>query len=338
MPRLTTLDDISFPVKECPVFTTLRGVEGEQTLEVPESKALVNGRTQRVIGIVSRGYRLVTNEEALALAYECCEQVFPSTKAVEWHVDVVDAPASGGHCAIDLIHSSAALNFADVRPTKRPEVFGPFIRVTNSYNGLRALAFDIGFYRKVCRNGLIAPDTIIHFRFAHQRKDLGSGVRFDVAHSRLAKLQDKLGTYLAAVSGFAIPRKAFDRIVRGVLRIRPLKATRPKSAEAEDWEKVQAHLKALCNRYADELGDNGYAVLNAITDFASQPLESRHIQRDRHSLQRLAGLWLSDFSEKCRQPVFSLAEYLNALDDGAGSEAKRVGAGGRGRGAAALSA
>ena len=30
-----------------------------------------------------------------------------------------------------------------------------FIRLTNSYNGLRAPAFDIGFHRKVCKNGLI---------------------------------------------------------------------------------------------------------------------------------------------------------------------------------------
>ena len=61
---------------------------------------------------------------------------------------------------------TASLDFGEIQPGKRPEAFGPFIRVTNSYNGLRALAFDIGFYRKVCRNGLIAPDTIVQFKFA----------------------------------------------------------------------------------------------------------------------------------------------------------------------------
>jgi hypothetical protein len=52
-------------------------------------------------------------------------------------------------CHIDLVHRTAALDFADVRAGQRPDAFGPFIRVTNSYSALRALAFDIGFYRKV---------------------------------------------------------------------------------------------------------------------------------------------------------------------------------------------
>jgi len=77
----------------------------------------------------------------------------------------LDQFVRAGYCHIDLIHNSAALDFTFVPPHQRPEAFGPFIRVTNSYNSLRALAFDIGFYRKVCKNGLIIPDTIIRFKF-----------------------------------------------------------------------------------------------------------------------------------------------------------------------------
>jgi hypothetical protein len=53
---------------------------------------------------------------------------------------------TAGHCFIDLVHNSAALDFTGVPVQGRPEAFGPFIRVTNSYNGLRALAFNIGFF------------------------------------------------------------------------------------------------------------------------------------------------------------------------------------------------
>jgi len=190
------------------------------------------------------------------------------------------------------------------------EAFGPFIRVTNSYTGLRALAFDIGFHRKVCSNGLIAPDTIIHFKFSHQRRDLGSGIRFDVAHDRLEKLQARLGDYFAAVRECPVPRAAFEPMLRGVLLLRLSQTLQPNTREADDWEALQQYLHELSDRYARELGESAYGVLNAITDFASYPPANRHVHRDRHSLQRLAGAWLSEFSQTCQRPDFGIDTYL----------------------------
>jgi len=40
------------------------------------------------------------------------------------------------------------------------------------------------------------------------------------------------------------------------------------------------------------LGENAYAVLNVITEFASHPPANRHVHRERNSLQQLAGTWL----------------------------------------------
>src|SRR5262249_36059695 len=238
---------------------------------------------------------------------------FPETKGAEWDVGTTDAPSTAGHCRIALVHRTAALDFGDVRPGKRPEVFGPFIRVTNSYNGLRALSFDIGFYRKVCRNGLIAPETIVQFRFAHGRRDLGAGIRFDVARERLEKLQKKLDDTLSAIKECVIPRMAFDTILQSVMLIRPPQCLRPRSREADDWKKLSHHVRALCDRYAGELGETAYAVLNVITDFASHPPDNRHVHRDRHGLQRLAGTWLTAFGEQCRHPHFTLEGYLATL-------------------------
>ena len=160
--------------KNVPCLSWCRASLVSAGLRHRNKKAIVNIASQRVIGVVSRDYQLVTNQEALEWAYECCQNVFPDTNPAEWDVSATDGPSTGGYCRIDLVHRTAALDFSDVRPGQRPEAFGPFIRVTNSYNGLRALAFDIGFYRKVCQNGLIAPDTIVQFKFAHQR-ELGIG-------------------------------------------------------------------------------------------------------------------------------------------------------------------
>ena len=68
MPRLTKLNDVLFPVEEHPVFVSLADKGGERRLAVPEKKAIVNRTTHHVLGIVSRGYRLVSNAEALDLA------------------------------------------------------------------------------------------------------------------------------------------------------------------------------------------------------------------------------------------------------------------------------
>jgi hypothetical protein len=303
--RLSQLEDVLFPVEEHPVYVVVQEESGARRLAARDKKAIVDIASHRILGIVSRDYRLVTNREALEWAYECCRSVFPDTDGAEWDVSATDGPSTGGYCRIDLVHRTAALNFGDVRPGNRPEAFGPFIRVTNSYNGLRALAFDIGFYRKVCRNGLIAPDTIVHFKFAH-RRNLGIGIHFEVARNRLAKLQTKMSEQFVSLKTCRVPRTSFEPMVRTALMIRPMKSTRPGTREANEWASLNAQIHELCNRYALELGETGYAVLNAITDFASHPPPNRHLHRDRHALQRLAGTWLTTFAHECAQPGFAI--------------------------------
>lgn len=311
--RLSQLEDVLFPVEEHAVHVVVQEESGERRLAARDKKAIVDMASHRVLGIVSRDYQLVTNRRALEWAYECCRCVFPDTDGAEWDVSATDGPSTGGYCRIDLMHRTAALNFGDVRPGERPEAFGPFIRVTNSYNGLRALAFDIGFYRKVCRNGLIAPDTIVQFKFAHQR-NLAMGIRFEVARERLAKLQTKMSEQFASLKKCRVPRTAFEPMVRTALMIRPLKSTRPETREADEWASLNAHIHELCNRYAFELGESGYAVLNAITDFASHPPQNRHLHRDRHGLQRLAGTWLTTFAHECAQPGFAIDNNVGKLE------------------------
>ena len=313
MPRLTNLDDVLFPVEEHPVFVSMIESSGERRLAVPDKKAIVNRTTRRVLGIVSRGYRLVSNREALDMAHECCRTVFPETKSGEWDVKTTDAPSTAGYCHLDFVHNSTALDFNFLPAADRPEVFGPFIRVTNSYNGLRALAFDIGFYRKVCKNGLIVPDTIIRFKFTHLRRDIGETIKFDISHERLAKFKTSFTEFLGGLHKCEVPRASFDPFIRGVLLLRQPEPLKPDSHEAEDWRTLTAHLGEMGDRYAGELGENAYAVFNAVTEFASHPPANRCVHRDRHSLQRLAGTWLNTFSQECRKQEFSIAKYLEEL-------------------------
>jgi hypothetical protein len=222
----------------------------------------------------------------------------------------VDAPSTAGHCCIDLVHRSGALDFEFTPAASRPEAFGPFIRVTNSYNGLRALAFDIGFHRKVCSNGMIYPRSVIRFKFIHAKREIGPEVRFEVAREKLAALRASFCEYLGALRACRVPRGRMAALAFAVLGLRKPRDAEPGTPVARDWDGLCGRVSELCDRYAEELGESAYAALNAITDFASHPPESRCLHRERHSLQRLAGAWLSAFARDCREPDFSLEDHI----------------------------
>jgi len=228
-------------------------------------------------------------------------------------VKAIDAPATGGHCFIDLVHNSTALDFEFVPAKDRPDAFGPFIRVTNSYNSLRALAFDIGLFRKVCKNGLILPESIIRFKFRHLQRDIGEITSFEVAHERWLKLKASFNEYFGVLRECPVRRSEFETLFCVVLLIRKPKDMEPESPIAKDWSLLSEHSVALCDRYTEELGENAYGVFNAMTEFASHPPENRCVHRDRHSFQRLVGDWLGKFSHECLQPDFTLSNYLAKL-------------------------
>jgi hypothetical protein len=192
----------------------------------------------------------------------------------------------------------------------RPDAFGPFIRVTNSYNGLRALGFDIGYYRKVCKNGLILPESVIRFKFTHMQRDIGETIRFEIAHDKLAKMKASIGESFTALKGYTIERNQFEPLMRAVLLVHKPKSAKPETREAADWESLETHIKEMCDRYAKDLGETAYAVFNAVTEFASHPPENRCVYRERHSFQRRAGSWLTEFSRLCHQPDFDLAKHI----------------------------
>lgn len=105
----------------------------------------------------------------------------------------------------------------------------------------------------------------------------------------------------------------FLPLVGAALLLQPPKAAKPDSREATDWVMLGDHLAAMGTRYADELGENAYAVFNTITEFASRPPENRCVRRDRHSMQQLAGSWLTSFNLACRAPGFSVDGYVQKV-------------------------
>ncbi len=316
MSRLSQPQQIFFPVEVRDLYADIgpsrslrrRTVSGASLYRakmlhrVAGRQAIVNVRDKTVVGVVSSSYRLFTNHEAMDAAYEVCSLVFPETHPSEWTLNSVDAPATGSYCHIDLTHNTTALQFAYVMKgarTEVPDAFGPFIRVSNSYNGSRALAFSIGFYRKVCTNGLVSPEDIVRFRFEHTRKDMKSKIEFQVERKRLTEAKQSFLDSFRALRECPVDRTHFVRLIRSVLAIAnpresPTKTDRSLSEkEEQDLANLNKHLDTISDKYALEQGENAYAVLNAVTDLASHPPRNRYLRRDRHSIYAAKRRWMA---------------------------------------------
>ena len=323
MSRLTFSDQVFFPVTVRPVHVDVGVPEPGTFKRAPGKRAIVNQRDLSIVGVVGSGYRLVTNEEAFEAAKTCCTLAFPETGSGEWRIGSVDAPETGSYCHIDLVHSTAELDFEFRMTGERPEVpeiFGPFVRVSNSYNGRRALAFTIGFHRKVCANGLVGPESVVQFQFAHTRDQVGDGIRFQIDHTRLDAMKTEFLDCFRVLRDFPVERSYFVPLIRFVLKLpdgtMPPASDRSPGADRErrDQLLLLRYLEEVSARYVREQGDNAYAVLNAMTEIASHPSEINLIRRDKHSLQKLAGEWMVEFRKHCLNPSFTVGGYLEERD------------------------
>ena len=83
-----------------------------------------------------------------------------------------------------------------------------------------------------------------------------------------------------------------------------------KAAAHQKLEEFATHLRVLDAQYARELGRNGYAALNVITDLASRPslVISTHAAVNR--LQRRAAAWAEEFVGEAEKPGFQMEKYL----------------------------
>lgn len=317
MSRIIDHKELLFPVLERPIFTCAQEQGG--AIPIPGRKAILDANTLGVLGVVGRDYHLVSNRKACEYARKCASAVFPETVEEEWEIFGADAPQSRTYCHIDLKHKTGKLDFDYVMVGTReevPDTYGPYIRVTNSYNGRRALKFTIGCYRKVCKNGMTAPGEVISFSYSHTRGDIGPKIRFVVDHESVRKMRQDFKDAFETLRRQEVERKDAKDLVKVVLAITmPAKAEdkddgRLFNAFQSDWFRLDGYIDSLIAKYADRLGENAYSVLQAATDLASHPLENSCLRKDKHGLQRLAGEWLVDFRRQCAAPGFDLGEYL----------------------------
>lgn len=301
--RDTDVESVMFPVEIRPIQYI--GADDRPT-GIWSHKAIINILNGETLGVVGAGYRLVTNQEALDYARTCANALFKKAEPTDFEVFNVYAPRRPSFCQIDLIHKGYEVN------VYKSEVYLPLIRVTNSYNGSRALRFDVGYCRKLCLNGVIFEKETIQFRYSHSQASIRPDLDFQVREGQMEALRGRFESNASRLAGYEIPdRAAAPLFFKGLGLPTPPNHGKVSRRRALAYLELLSRVHALISAYFHSLGSNGYALFNAMTDFASHPPEVPGFTRTPHSMQRAAGSWSEAFATAvAKNGKFDLGDYL----------------------------
>ena len=328
-PFARELRAVMFPVEKRKLFADTGSGQHQRA---SAHMALVNGDTGKVVSVVGKSYQVLHNSVALQLARRGCTAAFPNTGTHAWQVIGVWAPSSGGHCTIDLAYRRPGKLLVydwEIGPGVR-ERYEPFLRVRNGYNGRTAFSLYFGVIRVICTNGWIEVRAVPVTRVSHDTRNIEEVVERKVIQADFKGVALRFQRAMSRLWSIGIHRRHFQPIILTVLQIR-----RPKQIAKDlkpHWKALDQAIEEKIDGYVSELGSTAYALWNTISDLStSPPVGYPCIRRTSHSLQRLASLWLSDFSLRARDPDFDLDAYVKDLcrtsADGQNGQPARIAAG-----------
>ncbi|MBE2287186.1 MAG: DUF932 domain-containing protein [Prosthecobacter sp.] len=313
MKHTPSVQDLLFDVDQVPIEAVIGSNGSTRRISIPGKKALVNQLTGLVLGVVSRDYRVVTNKEAVKLAQEVCEKAFPGLSSVEWEAKRAAAPRTLSYAFIDLMHRTHVLNYMGTEIGK-DDPFTPFLRVTNSFNGARALRFDIGFMRKHCSNGVIFEEEVATIKASHSKEALAQ-LKIEITSRSLPQMWDEFSKFLTSVRSITMDTAQSTQALNTVLRL-PEAKPEDKKARAEGLQALSLDFSTRLTGYQKELGPNAYAVFNTLTDIAARPPDNAYFQKDRDTIEKRSGRWLKELAHQSQTTGFNLNAWLPAWEEG----------------------
>ena len=310
--RNTNLDEILFDVEQRPIYLDSKNehqrnlFDGSSQLRfkrIPEFWAVTNVEDEHVFSVVKPGYKLITNKEAIELGKQCFKSVFGSMNVADMEVFHITYPKSKSFCHMDF-----TLKDSGFEPWQGDK-WVPFLRVTNSYNRTKPLRFNFGFCRGICTNGIIFGERSITYKYTHTRGDAGKA-EFNTNIGELKKIEAQFTENLHNLQRYHVPEKFMLPIVCRAFGIMASREDLEKPKRLLQLSGFKNHIDQLTKRYFDEMGQNGYAALNVLTDFASRPAAyiSPEVMVDQ--LQKSSGKWAEEFINEIKDDRFRFESYL----------------------------
>lgn len=270
--------------------------------KIPGFCAVYDIERDHVFSVVAQNYKLITNKEAIDLGGICFEQIFKLIKKQDMQLYNIIMPKKRSFCHIDFTHSKGEFSPFGGDP------WMPYIRITNSYNRMFALHFDLGFCRSICMNGVIFGKKNIQFKFHHSRTGKDPEIEFSLRSGEFSNLEAQFIESLKNLKRYHVPPKYIWPLTCKVFGYSI--PERPSAKQSEIIEERKQHILELGQQYFKELGETGYAALNVLNDFATRPVGVISTEGSIDLLQRKAGDWIIDFTNAIQKTNFDFDEYL----------------------------
>ncbi|HPS65376.1 MAG TPA: hypothetical protein PK447_07375, partial [Ignavibacteria bacterium] len=195
------------------------------------------------------------------------------------------------------------------------ETWFPFLRITNSYNRMFALSYEIGFVRSLCSNGFIFDKKTVEVKYHHTTEGIPAKIKVDV--SKLKNLEQEFIQHLLNLKRFFVSRKDIFPLFCKALDLN-FKFDNIKNPLVEKQKAAFLNLRntvmSLANEYTSKDGENAFSALNVMTDIISHQNEYQNLfnfsVRANGYSHKISG-WMREFTESAEKRDFNLENYIS---------------------------
>ena len=109
---------------------------------------------------------------------------------------------------------------------------------------------------------------------------------------------------------FYVPKEMMLPLLCYVLKIKVNEQDLKKRQRREKLIKFGTYVNSLVDKYCEEIGPNGYAALNVLTEFSTRPNLYISSIAMIDQLQKRTGDWVSTFLSTIKNDNFNFESYL----------------------------
>jgi len=244
-----------FNVAECDLYTDYNqpsdGLMLNKESPVGNKKALINTANGKVMSVVSKGYKVVTNEEIFS---GFCRSVEASRIDADGaQVNVRQTP-DGARAMVDFVFPNQLLRVGHDESTTALQLCA-----LNSFDGTTRYITKAGGLRMKCLNGQILGNIVGAYSSTHTSQlDVDAGAESVI---RMIEQFNKASDYWGAMMKVSVGKETADKVFMKFLMIKELN---PKYENSR-----LERCRQLWRQYSGEMGRNAYALYNVLTHYVS---------------------------------------------------------------------
>lgn len=273
-------------------------------------KAVVDEECWEMLSCVSPSYTLITNQWAYETGLEIARTIFnvKNDEISFWHGELTE---KRGACDMDIrVHKSLTISGVENH-------WFAFVRVKNSYDKSRSLAYEIGFCLETMDKrqvplGLLVPSLSLHFAANHIwmletiEKKLWKAIDSKYHHLNVFAEFERMVQDLLSIE------VVDDEILPLFCRLAKLQKLDPTSEADRKLALIVMQIEKDSSCWIKKCGTNAYAALCAYADFASIHAKEVRFLDKPSEFQSQLGKFVDELleSKQKEKELFSLDEFI----------------------------